>query len=87
MGKKFGTSFSWKRAFGVSSAKARFARATGIPTTRRGRQRKAGAAMGCMIPIVVVIGVIFLCGLNENKILTRRTKNAMQEMPELLISR
>lgn len=33
--------FSWKRALGVSSAKASIARATGIPTTKSGRKRKA----------------------------------------------
>ena len=32
--------FSWNRAFGVSSAKSKLARATGIPTTKAGRQRK-----------------------------------------------
>lgn len=67
MGKKFGMSFSWKRAVGISSAKARFARATGIPTTRQGRQRKAGAAMGCMIPIVCMIGILFLCSCGKSK--------------------
>ncbi len=35
-----GLSFSWKRALGVSSAKARISRATGIPLTKSGRQRK-----------------------------------------------
>jgi len=60
MGKKFGVSFSWKRAVGISSAKAKFARATGIPTTRQGRQRKAGAAVGCLIPIVFIIGIFFV---------------------------
>ncbi|MBO4520300.1 MAG: hypothetical protein J5787_03760 [Alphaproteobacteria bacterium] len=67
MGKKFGMSFSWKRAVGISSAKARFARATGIPTTRQGRQRKAGAAMGCMIPIVCMIGILILCSCGKSK--------------------
>lgn len=42
MGKKFGFSFSWKRASGISSAKQKIARMTGIPTTKGGRQRKAG---------------------------------------------
>lgn len=32
--------FSWKRATGISSAKAKVARATGIPTTKEGRKRK-----------------------------------------------
>ncbi len=43
--KKFripGVSFSWKRALGVTRAKQRIARATGIPTTREGRRRKFG---------------------------------------------
>lgn len=44
-----GLSFSWKRAFGVTKAKRRIARATGIPTSRSGRQRKYGIVMfsGC----------------------------------------
>ena len=37
--------YSWKRATGVTKAKSDFARSTGIPTTKSGRQRKAGAAM------------------------------------------
>lgn len=54
--------FSWKRATGISKAKSNFSRSTGIPTTKSGRQRKAGAAMttGCLIPILVVLGIILL---------------------------
>ena len=33
--------FSWKRAVGISSAKQKVAKATGIPTTKAGRKRKA----------------------------------------------
>lgn len=33
--------FSWKRATGVTSAKRKIAKATGIPTTKAGRKRKA----------------------------------------------
>lgn len=33
--------FSWKRAVGITSAKRKIARATGIPTTKAGRKRKA----------------------------------------------
>lgn len=33
--------FSWNRALGITSAKQKIARATGIPTTKQGRQRKA----------------------------------------------
>lgn len=37
-----GISFSWKRLLGISSARGRIARATGIPTTKSGLQRKLG---------------------------------------------
>jgi hypothetical protein len=43
MSKKFGFSFSWKRAVGISSAKQKFARQTGIPTTKSGLNRKIGS--------------------------------------------
>ncbi len=42
MGRKFGFSFSWKRATGISGLKSKIARKTGIPTTKSGRQRKVG---------------------------------------------
>ena len=42
---KFGFSFSWKRALGVTSAKQRFARQTGIPTTKSGMERKVGKSI------------------------------------------
>jgi len=45
-----GLSFSWKRAIGLSSAKAKLSRDLGIPLTRSGRQRKVGNAVGCCIP-------------------------------------
>jgi len=52
--------FSWKRFLGVSAAKSRISRKTGIPLTRSGRQRKAGAAMGCLIPVLVALLLIAL---------------------------
>jgi len=42
---KFGFSFSWKRLLGITSAKQRFARQTGIPTTQQGMERKIGASI------------------------------------------
>jgi len=45
MGRKFGFSFSAKRALGISSLKGSIARATGIPTTRSGLYRKIGRAV------------------------------------------
>lgn len=40
---KFGFSFSWKRALGITAAKQRFARQTVIPTSKSGVERKLGA--------------------------------------------
>ncbi|MDE5649771.1 MAG: hypothetical protein K2I35_01980 [Duncaniella sp.] len=40
-----GLSFSLKRAIGVTSAKQKIVRATGIPTTRAGLERKVGAML------------------------------------------
>jgi hypothetical protein len=40
---KFGFSFSWKRALGITSAKQKFARQSGIPTSKTGVERKLGA--------------------------------------------
>ena len=53
---KYGFSFSWKRALGVTSAKQKFARETGIPTTKNGMERKLGGA---------VLGILF--GLFSDK--------------------
>jgi hypothetical protein len=56
-----GVSFSWKRALGITRAKQRFARMTGIPTTKAGRQRKIGGALtggGCLFPVVFTAGVL-----------------------------
>jgi hypothetical protein len=57
MGKKFGISFSAKRALGISAAKGRVSRAIGIPLTRQGRQRMVGRAAGCCIPTFLFMGV------------------------------
>lgn len=41
--KKFripGLSFSWNRALGITKAKRKIAKATGIPTTKQGRRNK-----------------------------------------------
>jgi hypothetical protein len=48
-----GVSFSWRRALGVSSAKAKISRQLGIPLSRSARQRKAGRAMGCLVPCMI----------------------------------
>ena len=53
-----GLSFSYKRALGITSAKRRFARATGIPTTRSGRRAKVGRMMGCMLPVLAALIIV-----------------------------
>lgn len=43
--------------------KGKIARATGIPTTRQGRQRKVGRMAtggGCLIPVAIFLGLIVL---------------------------
>lgn len=40
-----GLSFSWKRALGITAVKQKVARATGIPTTRGGLERKLGGLL------------------------------------------
>ena len=41
-----GLSFSWKRALGITSAKRKIAKATGIPTTKQGRRAKVCRLFG-----------------------------------------
>ncbi len=50
--------FSWKRFLGISQAKARISQKIGIPLSRSGRQRKIGAAMGCLIIILALLLII-----------------------------
>lgn len=58
--RKYGFSFSWRRALGISSAKARLSRQLGIPLTRSGRQRKVGRAAGCTIAVVSFL-IFLIC--------------------------
>lgn len=37
-----GLSFSWKRAVGITAARQKISRKTGMPTTRQGLERKVG---------------------------------------------
>ena len=45
MSNKSGFSFSWKRALGISAARQKFARQTGIPTTKSGLEKKIGSSL------------------------------------------
>lgn len=61
--KKYGLSFSWKRAIGLSGLKARLSRKIGIPLTRSGRQRKVGQLAGCLIPLTMYVGMAVVIAL------------------------
>jgi hypothetical protein len=54
--------FSWKRFLGISQAKARLSRKIGIPLTRSGRERKLGAMLGCLIPVLVLMVIMGIFG-------------------------
>lgn len=46
--------FSWKRVLGVTKAKRRITKITGIPMSKSGRQRKIGKMVtggGCLLPV------------------------------------
>lgn len=54
-----GVSFSAKRALGITKAKQKIARKTGVPTTKAGRQRKFGAAMsGCVMYVIAAAAIV-----------------------------
>lgn len=56
-----GVSFSLSRALGLSAAKQKLGKAAGVPLTQAGRQRKAGAALGCALVIALpAIGLLCL---------------------------
>jgi len=62
--------FSWRRLSGISAAKSRISRATGVPLTKSGRQRKVGRIVtggGCVLPalliLMIVVGLLLLIGL------------------------
>lgn len=66
--KKFripGVSFSAKRALGITKAKRKISRATGIPTSRAGRQRKAGQMMGCAVSVMLFPFALLLGFFND----------------------
>ena len=56
--------FSWKRALGITNAKRKISKATGVPWTKSGRQQKIGRMItngsGCMIPIAIFMLLFIL---------------------------
>src|SRR5690606_9619620 len=58
-----GVSFSWRRALGISGAKARLSRQLGVPLTRSGRQRKVGRMLGSALPAgLLLLGLAAAAG-------------------------
>ena len=64
--------FSYKRLFGVSAAKSRFSRATGIPLTKAGRERKIGKMVTggcCIVPfsaftlLILALGIFIIAAI------------------------
>lgn len=82
--------FSWKRATGITRAKQKISRATGIPMTKSGRQRKVGKMVtggGCILNTILAIIIILLiilsfslfsCG-NQIATVTTSIENATVE--------
>jgi hypothetical protein len=54
MGRKFGLSFSWRRAVGLSAAKGRLSRELGVPLTASGRRQKLGRMVSSS-PVLLLI--------------------------------
>jgi hypothetical protein len=55
-----GFSFSLSRATGLTAVKRKFAKGTEVPLSRPGRQRKTGAAVGCAVALIPIVGLIGL---------------------------
>jgi hypothetical protein len=60
MGKKFGISFSWRRASGLSALKGKVSQQIRVPLTRSGRQRKMGRALGCCVVLGALLDSVLL---------------------------
>jgi len=43
------------RALGVTAAKRKIAKATGIPTSKQGRRTKVARMSGCLLPTLLLI--------------------------------
>ena len=63
-----GLSFSWKRALGISQAKQKIARETGIPLSKQGLERKIGNTIPQFVIRIVhkkvgsLINILYLYG-------------------------
>lgn len=69
--------FSLNRALGITSAKQKIARATGIPTTKQGRKRKLQSSLWT----AVAVGVAAACSSRE-----KQSAPPANEQPQQTIS-
>src|SRR5271170_5172427 len=53
--RKYGFSWSWKRALGLSAAKGKLSRKLGVPFTQSGRRQKVGRMLGCSVLVALVL--------------------------------
>jgi hypothetical protein len=60
MGRKFGLSFSWRRANGLSAAKGRLSRELGVPLTASGRHQKLGRLVSSNPALLLVLALAAL---------------------------
>lgn len=63
MGKKFGFSFSGRRASGLSGFKGRISKKIGTPLTRSGRQRAVGRGFGCCVAAFILLASMVVGGI------------------------
>lgn len=55
-----GFSFSSSRATGLTTAKRKFGKGTGVPLSCPGRQLKTAASIGCAVALIPVAGLLSL---------------------------
>jgi hypothetical protein len=56
--RRYGFSFSWRRAVGISAAKGRLSRAIVVPLTQGGRERKLGRMVSSWLGAGLVIAIL-----------------------------
>ena len=73
----WGFSFSWKRALGITSAKQKFARFTGIPTSKTGIDRKVGNSVLGSAFNAVAAGTLVATNKSSDRKIEKRTANRL----------
>ncbi len=85
--KKYGFSFSLRRATGVSALKGKISRKTGIPLTKSGRERKVGRLAtggGCCVALLSLIVWGVLAGVGVAAVAKTVMMNQPAPSPQVL---